>query len=387
MNKKHIKIIFVLLIVLIPFLVKAAAMVTTYGETVTKANNYIMTFRDRRKYLIFNKNYVYERNGFGDSSAFTMGGLLSKSEFDLSIYMNQSYLANGKEYWTLTNDGTNKYYIDAYVQSKNPSSLSGTRVTEYIKPGTIYSGRGTYSNPWVFDEGYAVDVISNNTDFGTVSPLGEQYVRPGDTLNYVLEQANGYYYNSSKDECGFVKSSSNKYESKYKIENIRKDITCTAVYELRTYKFDLLLDPTSVDFDGNTKSYTTNPSPKPIYYKYKTNWYSNSNTSTVINSITPPTMTGWTFKGYYYGNTKVIDADGKIIVKNLNLGTRNDFVDTDHVLYATDEKNSSIDKGFTRNTYKIKYNLNGGSFPSGAKQPTEATYDEIVEIDYPTRAG
>ena len=239
MKRKHIKILLVLLMVFIPFIVYAGAMVTTYGETVTKANNYIMTFRDRRKYLLFNKNYVYERNGFGDSSQFTMGGLLSKSEFDLSVYNNQSYLANGKEYWTLTSDGSNKYYIDAYVQSKNPSSVSGTRVTEYIKPGTIYSGRGTYSNPWVFDEGYAVDVISNNTDFGTVSPLGEQYVRPGDTLNYDLEQANGYYYNGSKDECGFVKSSSNKYESNYKIENIRKDITCTAVYELRTYKFDL----------------------------------------------------------------------------------------------------------------------------------------------------
>ena len=387
MNKKHINFVLLLMVLMVPFFVRASSL-TTYGEAVTKANNYINSYNDRRKYLIFNKNYVYDRTGFGDNSSFTNGGMLSKSEYDLSVYMNQSYLATGKEYWTLTSDGSNKYYIDAFILSKNPNGNSGTRVTEYIKPNTIVNGKGTYANPWTFEEGYEVDVISNNTGYGTVSPVGAQYVTPGSTLRYTLTPSNGYFYNGNKDDCHLVKDGVNKYENFYLARNVSTDIKCTAVYELRTYKFELAIDPSSTDFEGNPKEYTTAPSPQPIYYKYKTNWYSDEDTNNVITKITPPTMTGWTFSGYYYGEVKVIDADGTILTKNLDLGTTNDYVDTDHTLYASDGKFHPRIIGFDRNTYKIKFNLNGGSL-DGSTSPATRTvkYDEQVTINYPKKAG
>ena len=376
MKKNIIKVLLVLMMFIIPNVIHAA-VVTSYGETVSKANNYIFTYRDRKKYLLFDKNYVYERDGFGDSSSFSTGGLISKGEYELSVFSNRSYLITGKEYWTLTSEGSNKYYLDAYLASKGVDSLSGTRVTEYIKPGTIYSGKGTYSNPWSFDDGYAVDVISNNTSFGTVSPLGEKYVRPGETLDYVLTPSNGYYYNNRKDECDFVKDGANIYENKYKIENIRRDITCTAVFELKTYIFDLAIKGTDVDYKGTVKTYATQPSPKPIYFKYRTNWYSDAETRNSITSITAPVVTGWTFNGYYYGSTKVIEANGTFVAdaKNLNLGTTNDFVDANHNLVAS----------LTKNTYNIAYNLDGGTY--GTNHPTSATYDTVLQIDNPTRAG
>ena len=95
MKKNTIKFLFSIIVFALPIIINAS-IVSTYGETVTKTNNYITSFRDRRKYLLFGKNYVYEREGFGDSASFVNGGLLSKSEYDLTVYMNQSYLANGK---------------------------------------------------------------------------------------------------------------------------------------------------------------------------------------------------------------------------------------------------------------------------------------------------
>jgi hypothetical protein len=97
MRKKSLLLITFFVLLVVPALIYAETL-STYGETITKANNYITSFNDRRKYLLFNKNYVYEKSGFGDSSQFKTGGLLSKGEFDLTIFMNQSYLANGKEY-------------------------------------------------------------------------------------------------------------------------------------------------------------------------------------------------------------------------------------------------------------------------------------------------
>ncbi len=374
MKSKLLNYVILLTILIVPLSVKAATL-TTYGEAVTKTNNYITTYNDRKKYLIFDKNYVYEKSGFGDSSAFKNGGLLSKSEFDLTIVSNQSYLATGKEYWTLSSTGSNKYYIDAYAQTKTPSSTSGTRVTEYIKPGIAVYGKGTYANPWTFSDGYAIDVISNNTAYGRVTPSGAQYVTPGSIVKYTLVPSNGYYYNKNKDECNLVKEGTNKYEDNYVIQNVNRDITCTAVFELQTYKFNLQINNEAKDYNNTKKTYTNNPSPNPIYYKYKTNWYSNSSTTAAINKITVPSVTGWTFNGYYYGSVKVIDAAGNILVRDLNLGSTNDFKDVEHTLYAN----------FIKNGYTINYNLNGGSY--GTKHPTSATYDEVFEVSNVTRAG
>ena len=48
------KLFLVIVFLVLPILIYANSFVSTYTETVIKANNYINSFKDRRKYLIFN---------------------------------------------------------------------------------------------------------------------------------------------------------------------------------------------------------------------------------------------------------------------------------------------------------------------------------------------
>ena len=371
MKKRIIRVLVLLMVLVLPVIIYAVSL-APYTDSVTRANNYINKFSDRKKFLIFNKNYVYEKDGFGDSGEFKTGGMVSKSEYDLTVYENQSYLATGKEYWTLTSNGSNKYYIESFIQSKAQSSNSGTRVTQFIKPGTIIKGRGTFANPWTFEEGYEVEIKPNNSSFGSVSPNETKYVKAGSSLEYVLTPTDGYFYNGKKDDCNLIKVGGDIHENKYELSNINRDINCTAVFELRTYKFSLNIKDDAKDYKGVKKIYSTDPGYNPIYYKHKKDWYSDANTTNAITKINVPVVTGWTFEGYYYGSTKIIDSNGDIINKNLPIS---DFVITNQAATAQ----------LSKNTFTISYNLNGGV--SGSKKPTSSLYDEVIEIDNPTRAG
>ena len=371
MKKRIVRVLVLLMVLVLPVIIYAVSL-APYTDSVTRANNYINKFSDRKKFLIFNKNYVYEKDGFGDSSEFKTGGMVSKSEYDLTVYENQSYLATGKEYWTLTSNGSNKYYIESFIQSKAQSSNSGTRVTQFIKPGTIIKGRGTFANPWTFEEGYEVEIKPNNSSFGSVSPNETKYVKAGSSLEYVLTPIDGYFYNGKKDDCNLIKVGGDIHENKYELSNINRDIYCTAVFELRTYKFSLNIKDDAKDYKGVKKTYSTDPGYNPIYYKHKKDWYSDANTTNPITKINVPVVTGWTFEGYYYGSTKIIDSNGDIINKNLPIS---DFVITNQAATAQ----------LSKNTFTISYNLNGGV--SGSKKPTSSLYDEVIEIDNPTRAG
>ena len=63
-----------------------------------------------------------------------MGGLLSKGEYDLSIFSNKSYLITGKEYWTLTSDGCNisgNYYTCVPGWSSSSCTVNGSYKSYY----------------------------------------------------------------------------------------------------------------------------------------------------------------------------------------------------------------------------------------------------------------
>ena len=51
---------------------------------------------------------------------FKKGGLLSVLEYNTSKKGNGSYLATGREYWTLSKNNSNQYYIDNILLDKKP---------------------------------------------------------------------------------------------------------------------------------------------------------------------------------------------------------------------------------------------------------------------------
>ena len=83
---------------------------------------------------------------------FNCGGLLSYDEFNISKNSeNETYLYNGNDYWTMTEE-VNKAYIithnnESLITLKDKSSTSGVRITQYFDSNFTF-GEGSYSNPW-----------------------------------------------------------------------------------------------------------------------------------------------------------------------------------------------------------------------------------------------
>ena len=87
-----------------------------------------------------------------------------------------------------------------------------------------------------------------------------------------------------------------------------------------------------------------------------------------IDTITPPTRTGYTFQGYYTektGGTRVIDASGKFLWNRSTARVEQ--------LYAQ----------WRANTYTVSYTLNSGTH--GTHHPTSWTYNTPQRISNPTR--
>lgn len=84
------------------------------------------------------------------------GGMLSHDEFNISKSSEkETYLYNGNDYWTMT-DETNKAYIITHnnaslIALEDKSSTTGVRITQYFDSNLI-KGEGTYSNPWTVEK-------------------------------------------------------------------------------------------------------------------------------------------------------------------------------------------------------------------------------------------
>ncbi len=222
---KRIRKIFMLLILIMPIFVYALSY-TDYDNSIDDVNNYINKYNDRSKYLIFDQKYDFKNHKMENNTQFTKGGLLSKEEYDISTIKGTSYLATGKEYWTLTGAGTNQYYIDATILSKNKGESSGIRVTEFIKNSVRVNGKGTYINPWEFRNEYAVDVKTNSTAYGDVDRKSQMVAPNQPSQDITLTEKPGYMYISN--DCGLTKiRTQGNYNTIFRINKVTKDIDCT----------------------------------------------------------------------------------------------------------------------------------------------------------------
>lgn len=333
---------------------------TNYSDTPSFTNNYIKKFNNYQRYIVTEPvNYGFKNGNITSNGKFKTGGLLNVEEFNLSFRNGSSYLFNGLEYFTMTEESGNVVIVDPknynYFSSKNQSYSSGIRTTNYVQNGVVVTGKGSKIDPWMFKEKYFVRYDFDNNVIDVIPSTKNVNANDSITSNVVI--SNGYEYDSNN--CGAVYSNGT-----LTLVDINNDIICLVNTKYATYTIAL-------DSKNATTTGTTN-----IYEKFNTGYYLDSDLMTTsTNAIIIPTKTGYTFNGYYTeenGNgTMYIDENGKI---TSNASVTN-FID-DGRLYAN----------WTPITYTLSYTLNQGIVATA--NPTSYTIESnAITLNNPTRTG
>jgi len=252
---KKISKIFLGLVMIMPLIVDAFSY-TSYTNSITNTNNYINKYSDANKFLVFNLPYGFANKVPTTASGFSKGGMLSKEEFEISRINNSSYLATGREYWTLSGkSSTEQYYVDNNLLNKNVNNSSGTRVTEYVKRTVNVDGTGTYVNPWVFKNQFSVDLKVNSKNYGEVAidenkTKTSAMVDSGTKLEFKVYPKTGYMYVNS--DCSLTLKSASVGEDgndimKLETKPITKDTKCIL-------NFDVKVVTVTFDCDGGTNA-------------------------------------------------------------------------------------------------------------------------------------
>ncbi len=274
-----------LLLLTLPLFVNASSK---YDDAVFKANNYITNFTDYQKYILnYNKDNIFKK-----------GGLLSKEEFLISHENGNSYLAPGIQYWTST-PGSKKetrYVIDYSLKELAEAKLSGVRVTEYVRPSTIVTGKGTINNPWEFVKSYKVAVTSSNENYGKIAADSAiQYIKAGEDVIIKFTAEQGYKYSGSN--CKSVNVTQNGNE--IKINGVDRDLNCQIIFAPRD---DIQYTVKYYEENANDNNYTV-ATGKEQKLKGTTN-------SEV--SVNPTIPTGFEMDGLKSTTNGIIKPDGSL---------------------------------------------------------------------------
>ena len=230
------QILFIVLTLLLPLSINAAVR-NNYDITKENTNIYINNFDRNDVYIIkstpsFNVPFIYNNGALSVDTYFKKGGLLNRYEFLVSkTPENDTYLFTGNNYWTLTENGTKVYMIDNSaadnISLQEKTTLSGGRITEYIREETGVSGSGKYIDPWVFIERFKVTAQSSNTSWGTVTP-SERYVNKRENITFSISPGSEYEY--SNNDCGATYSN-----GKLTLSDIQADKDCIVNFKNKAY--------------------------------------------------------------------------------------------------------------------------------------------------------
>ena len=274
-----------LLLLTLPLFANASSK---YDDEVFKANNYITNFADYQKYILnYNKDNIFKK-----------GGLLSKEEFLITYKDGNSYLAPGIQYWTST-PGSKKetrYVIDYSLKELEEAKLSGVRVTEYVRPNTVVTGKGTINNPWEFVRSYKVAVTSSNENFGKIDANSKtQYIKAGENviINFTAEQ--GYKYSGNNCKGVNVTQSGNTIT----IKGVDRDMNCQIVFAPRD---DIQYTVKYFEENANDNNYTLAAGKEQ---KLK------GTTNTEV-SVNPTIPTGFEMDGSKSTTNGIIKPDGSL---------------------------------------------------------------------------
>ena len=230
------QILFIVLTLLLPLSINATVR-NDYDITKKNTNIYINDFDRNDVYIIkstpsFNVPFIYNNGALSVDTYFKKGGLLNRYEFLVSkTPENDTYLFTGNNYWTLTENGTKVYMIDNSatdnISLQEKTTLSGGRITEYIREETGVSGSGKHIDPWIFIERFNVTANSSNTSYGIVTP-SEKYVNKGESITFTISSGSEYEY--SNNDCGATYSNGN-----LTLSDIQADKDCIVNFKKKEY--------------------------------------------------------------------------------------------------------------------------------------------------------
>ena len=360
--KKIFKYILTILLIL-PVIISA----TSFDNAVKLANDYYKNFDSFSLYFRTENNLPYEYDGSNKiNSKFTSGGMLSKTEYDITVNGSKSYLFDGTKYWE----------IKGNIIDKTSSSVK-TKVTEFTRNDVKVSGVGSFTNPWKFYDSYKVTIRS--TGNGYIEQTGKltytKSVSAGSNIVFSIIGNNGYAYLSN--DCGSY-ASYNEERNQLLISNVNKNISCSVSFGVSNYSYSLptvkytISNPNS----GVRECTFSNAVPQTFYAQYRQGYFKDSSLSEHLGHVTPPYRRGWTFKGYYIGENQLINPSG-------------DFTN-DYTLISN--LNTDITFKATENTYKAtfdvtKHNVGSTTATLGTKN-TNVTFDhDANNISIPSKPG
>ena len=380
--KKIYKSLIFLMLIICPYFIKASGL--NYDDTIHYVNNYIYKFPKYSNYLFFNDRlpYVYENTDYVYDSKYKSGGMLSKTEFEISNKKKNTYLSNGLEYWTSTKSSASRHYVINYtLQEKLDSKTTGVRVTEYINNNIGVSGKGSYSDPFQFNNIISLHVNTTNLLRGKISTascsnssLKKETITltftDGTGADVYLCPENGYKVLSNSCSSYMAKDINNKYL----VHDVKKDnLICNIDFTYITNKVTL-----------SCSNCDSNATPNVLYSSVAVHdkWFNNKNATTIIDKInTKPTKRGYTFKGYYHNGHLIINPSGKImegvtahitedttlsatmeantyqITLNAPNATSSEHTKSQYVVFDGDMPSVVT----PQRTYTVNYNANGGT--------------------------
>ena len=219
----------------------------------------------------YDSSVTLRANAFS-RTGYTFSGWNTASNGSGTSYSNQASVSN----LTSTNNGTVTLYAqwtpNIYAITLNQNNGSGGTTTIYEK----------YNTGWYSDSSATTSISS------VTMPTRSNYTVLG-------------YYNSTSGTTQYIPAGGSL--SILSTTTFSSATTIYAQWTPNIYKITL-------DKNGATTAGTT-----AIYEKYATGWYSNSNATTSITSITTPSKTGYQFKGYYNsasGTTQYIPSGGSL---------------------------------------------------------------------------
>ncbi len=118
-----------------------------------------------------------------------------------------------------------------------------------------------------------------------------------------------------------------------------------------------------------------------IYERYAGGWYSDAAATQSISKITLPVKNGYTFGGYYssnalYGGQQ--QSESAVVYSNNAMATP---------ILSWSSTTAYATAKWTANTYKITYDADGGTMPSGTYRTTYTVADAEFALPIPTKAG
>ncbi len=305
---------------------------------------YVMTVSDMGVY-----GYIYYDKSTTapvDKSA-TDGTYAYVKRYTNNIYPNLLYTEDGKGLWT------------------NATELSYTSRTNYT--ATTYQKLITYGYGVCIAYGtnsYIITYNSNNPTGGTSSTATQNvtYKSTWTTKSSSTFSYSNYSFvewNTKADGTGQSYSAS-ELQSAW---TSTSRLTLYAIWKADEQVYTITLDSKLYSSSSSTsaKRSATSAGTTAIYEYYGNGFYSEKSTKTSIASITIPTLTGYTFGGYY--TTKTGTGTQRITSVGV-ISTGNTTFTADTTLYAK----------WTANSYKVYYYRNYTSSES-TKATQTVTYD------------